>query len=245
MRERQVLAQEPGLLQAFVDLADTLADGYAAADLLRRLAGYCVTLLSAGAAGLLLADRDGKVQVIAATGDTAPLFDALRDVAGHCVDTVRTGQPVHVPDLAAISARSPEFVSQALEAGYHAAHALPLRLRDNVVGSLVLLSAEPLPETEVAAARALADVATIGILQESAVRRGKQLSGQLQHALDSRVVIEQAKGVLAHAGGIPVDTAFERLRAYSRRHNLRLTAVAEELAHAALPPGQVLRDSPR
>ncbi|MGW7534958.1 ANTAR domain-containing protein [Amycolatopsis sp. NPDC054798] len=130
-------------------------------------------------------------------------------------------------------------------AGDHCVHTFPLRLRRETLGTLVLLSPEPLSEPQLHSVRALTDVAAIGMLQERAIRRGDALTRQLQQALDSRIVIEQAKGVLANAGAIPVETAFERLRAYSRRNNLRIGAVAEAVARALLPPAQILLDPAR
>ncbi|ATY16395.1 transcriptional regulator [Amycolatopsis sp. AA4] len=233
-------SSENQLLRAFVEMADSLADDYDAADVLHRLAKYCVTLLGASAAGLLLVDQRGGLEAAAASDKTGWTLLELPDGPGP--EACRCGESVCVEDIAAAAVRWPQFARQAAEAGFRSAYALPLRLRGEVIGALTLFGQGPVPVSGPAldVARALADVATIGILQERAIRRGELLSQQLQQALNSRVVIEQAKGVLAQAGGLDMDLAFDRLRAYSRAHNERLSAVAETVVRGELRPEQVL-----
>ncbi|WP_020658912.1 GAF and ANTAR domain-containing protein [Amycolatopsis benzoatilytica] len=236
------------LLRAFVDMADTLVDDYDVADMLHRLAGYCVELLGASAAGLLLADQRGGLQVAASSHESSRLLELLQlqTEQGPCLDAYRAGEPVQVDDLTAAVDQWPLFSPAALAEGFRSVHALPLRLRRQVIGTLNLFGREtgPLGEQQLRTARALADIATIGILQERAIRRGEQLTEQLQHALTSRVVIEQAKGVVAHAGGLAMEDAFEQLRAYSRQHNERLSEVAEAVARTELSPWRVLDSEP-
>jgi transcriptional regulator with GAF, ATPase, and Fis domain len=236
--------REQQLVRAFVDMADTLVDDYDVVELLYRLAGYCVSLLGATAAGLLLSDQRGSLQVVAASDERTRLLELLQLQAdqGPCLDAYRTGVPVHAVDLAAERARWPLFVPEALAEGYRSVQAIPLRLRRQVIGALNLFGSDvtPLGQQDLDVARALADTATVGILQERAIRRGEVLTEQLQTALNSRVVIEQAKGVLFHAAGIPMDQAFERLRSYSRSHNLQLSVVAEDLARGTLDPRTIL-----
>ncbi|WP_409181002.1 GAF and ANTAR domain-containing protein [Amycolatopsis sp. VS8301801F10] len=235
---------EDELLRAFVEMADTLADEYDVAHLLHRLARYCVTLLGASAAGLLLADQRGNLEVIASSEESGRLRELLRlqTEQGPCLDAYRSGEEVAVEDLAAQAGRWPRFSPEATRAGFRSVRALPMRLRSQVIGTLNVFGRDgtPLTGAALSVAHALTDVATIGILQERAIRRRELLTEQLQHALNSRVVIEQAKGVLAHAGGLEMEAAFDRLRAYSRGSNQRLSEVAEAVASSRLRPAQVL-----
>ena len=237
-------SSENELLRAFVDMADTLVDEYDVADMLHRLARYCVTLLGASAAGLLLADQRGGLDVAASSDESSRMLELLQlqTEEGPCLDAYRSGEPVRVGDIAAEQARWPQFAREAVAAGVRSVHAVPMRLRRQVIGTLNLFGRgpDPVAGSAVNVVRALADIATIGILQERAIRKGELLTEQLQHALNSRVVIEQAKGVLAHAGGLEMEVAFDRLRAYSRAHNARLSEVAEAVARSELRPEQIL-----
>lgn len=237
-------SSENELLRAFVDMADTLVDEYDVADLLHRLAEYCVTLLGASAAGLLLADQRGGLEVAASSDESSRALELLQlqTEQGPCLDAYRSGESVRIEDLTGETARWPVFAPEAAAAGFRSVQALPLRLRGQVIGTLNLFGrgASPVAGPALSVARALADIATIGILQERAIRRGELLTEQLQHALNSRVVIEQAKGVLAHAGGLEMEAAFDRLRAYSRGNNERLSEVAGAVVRSELRPERVL-----
>ncbi|WP_410599554.1 GAF and ANTAR domain-containing protein [Amycolatopsis sp. lyj-90] len=224
-RERQVS-------RTFVSLADTLVADFDIADFLSMLTEQCVDLLGVSAAGVILLDSNGGLQVVATSSQRAELLGlfAVQTDDGPCIDCVRSGAPVSSADLSAETHRWPRFTAAAAECGFRAAHALPMRLRDQVVGVMTLLDTGiggP-DRDDIELGQALADVATIGILQQRSIERGDQLTGQLQTALDSRVVIEQAKGVLAEHGQVSMDEAFTRLRGYARTHHHRLT----ELAHA-------------
>lgn len=236
-------AREQALVSAFVDMADTLVDDYDVVELLHRLADHCVTLVGADAAGLLLADQRGGLQVMATSDERARLLELFQLQAdqGPCMDAYRTGQVIEVNDLSAARDRWPVFVPEALAEGYRSIQAVPMRLRGQVIGALNLFSrgSDPLHEQDLRVVRALADTATIGILQERAVRRGEVLTEQLQSALNSRIVIEQAKGLLAHANQIQSGEAFEQLRAYSRSHNVRFAEVAGMLLSGALQPSEL------
>ncbi|MEU6642527.1 GAF and ANTAR domain-containing protein [Saccharomonospora sp. NPDC046836] len=233
------------LIGAFVDMADTLVDDYDVVDLLQRLCTYCVTLLGATAAGILLADQRGGLQVVATSDERTRLLELLQlqNNSGPCLEAYRSGTTVEVENLNADQARWPAFAAEAMREGYRSVQAVPLRLREDVIGALDLFGQHraPLTPQNLLIARALADTATIGILQERAIRRGEVLTEQLQYALHSRISIEQAKGVLAHAGRLPMDEAFNRLRRYSRNHGQRLSVVAERLARGALRPEELLR----
>lgn len=239
------MSREHLLAEAFVELADTLVDDYDVVDLLDRLAGHSVRLLEVTAAGLLLDDQRGHgLRVIAASTEQTRLLELfqLQTDEGPCLDCVATGQSVSVPDLGAATVRWPQFAPVAIQQGFHAVHALPLRLRDQTIGALNLFHNQPtsLAAHDLQLAQALADAATIGILHERAIRRSETLIEQLQTALNSRVIIEQAKGFLAHRGGIGVDQAFDLLRAYARSNNLRLSDTAlrviegGDIVHAVL-----------
>jgi GAF domain-containing protein len=239
------MAQQQQLAEAFVDLADTLVDQYDVVEFMHRLSDHCVTLLDAAAAGLLLADHRGNLSVIAASAEETRLLELfqLQNDEGPCLDCYRTGHPVSVGDLAAESERWPRFSKHAHEQGFRSVHALPMRLRDHTIGTLNLFGSKagPMPEQDLRVAQALADVATIGILQERAIHRAEILAEQLQSALNSRVVIEQAKGLLAANGDLSMDEAFLRLRAHARNNNLRLSALAADLIERRTSAEQVAR----
>lgn len=239
--------RETRLLQAFVQMADTLVDDYDVADVLHQLVEHCVQLLDAAAAGLLLSDQRGGLRVMASSTEQTWLLELFQIQAneGPCLDCVRSGELVHVADLATMTDRWPRFAPEALEQGFVSVHAIPLRLRQDTIGALNLFGRHPgsMPEADVDAARALADTATIGILQERAIHRGEVLTEQLQTALNNRIVIEQAKGVLSYATQLDMEGTFQALRAYSRNNNTRLTEIARQLVTGALAPQDIVTDS--
>ena len=217
--------------ETFVELADTLVDDYDVIDFLDRLAARVVELLDVGACGLVLGDHTGTLSMVAASSEQSRLLELfqLQNDEGPCLDCHRTGNPVHHPDLASAHDRWPLFAPAARDAGFRAVHALPMRLRDTAIGALNLFNPQPgsLPPDLLDLGQALADIATIAILHERTVRHYETVVEQLQAALDSRILIEQAKGVLAERLGLTVDVAFGMLRGHARRHNLRLRDVAQ------------------
>jgi len=230
--------------RAFVALADTLVDDYDIIDLLDRLIGFTVELLDADAAGIVLADARGELRAVAASSEAAELMELLQlqSSEGPCLECYHRVAPISVPDLHETTTRWPVFTTALAEHGiFRSVHALPLRLRRQAIGALNLFHSSPgaLPVTDLALGQALADVATIGILQERAIRRREVLNEQLQTALNSRVVIEQAKGVLAQNGRFGMDEAFDRLRGYARASNARLADVARKIATGVLDPAEV------
>jgi transcriptional regulator with GAF, ATPase, and Fis domain len=245
------MSQPPGgrerlISRAFVALADTLVDDYDVIDLLDRLVGYSVALLDADAAGIMLADTRRQLHAVAASSEDAALMELLQLQAeqGPCVECFHSAAPVSAPDLTEATTRWPRFVAAARAWGAFASvHALPLRLRGQAIGALNLLHRTPgsLPEDDLALGQTLADIATIGILQERAIRRTEVVNEQLQTALRSRVIIEQAKGVLAQHSGLAMDEAFNQLRGYVRAHNLRLADVAGQIATGQLDPNALSR----
>lgn len=218
------------LSDTFVGLADTMVDDFDVIDFLHMLTDRSVQLLSVSAAGVMLADPRGALRVAAASSDEAGLLELfqIQNDQGPCLDCFRTGQPVTATDLAGPGQRWSRFAAAAARAGFGTVHALPMRLRDKVIGALNLFSAGsgPLGPADLRIGQALADVATIGLLQERNIRRSETLAEQLQAALNSRVVIEQAKGKLAERLGLDMDQAFSLLREHARRTNQRLTDVA-------------------
>ncbi|HEV3356386.1 MAG TPA: GAF and ANTAR domain-containing protein [Pseudonocardiaceae bacterium] len=217
------------LVETFVDLADTLVDDFDVIDFLHVLVERCVELLDVDAAGLLLADQHGQLQLIASSNDQVRLLELfqLQNDQGPCLDAFNTGSQVSNADMSA-TAPWPRFSAAAIAAGFAAVDALPMRLRSDVIGALNLFRTHPgeLTDLTLRTARALADVATIGILQERSIRHHEVLTEQLQAALNSRVIIEQAKGLIAERLDVDMNAAFAVLRGYARSRNLKLGAVA-------------------
>ena len=232
------ITREARLLHTFVTLADTLVDDYDVVDLLQSLVDACRDLLNTTAAGILLADQSGDLELVASTSEASRIVEIMQLAAhdGPCIECYRTGAAVSVPSIADSPARWADFRDSALAQGFESTEAIPLRLREATIGTLNLLRSEagPAPEADMVAARAFADVATIGILHERSLRESEVLSGQLQLALNSRVVIEQAKGVVSFTNSVPVDEAFELIRAHARRHQLPLRDVAARLVRREL-----------
>jgi ANTAR domain/GAF domain len=211
-------------------LADTLVDDFDVIDFLDMLAGRCVELLEVTATGLLLADQRGTLSLVAASTEQARTLELLQlqTREGPCLDCFRTGEPVRCSDLAAGVGRWPRFAPAAVETGFSALHALPMRLRETVIGALNHFTASPgtLRADAVELGQALANVATIGILHERSHRHRELVVEQLQTALDSRIAVEQAKGVLAERLQVTVAEAFVLLRNHARRSNQRLVELA-------------------
>jgi GAF domain-containing protein len=227
------MPREALLARTFVELADTLVDDFDVVELLTLLAHRCVEMLDCDAAGLMLVAPEGDLRVVASSSEemrVVELFE-LQAQEGPCPDTYRTGEPVLTPDLAADKAHWPRFAPVAMEAGFRSAQALPMRLRGVTIGALNLFRTElgNLEDADVDAAQALADVATIAILQHRAAVQAHLVVDQLNHALNSRVMIEQAKGILAERAGLDMEGAFAWLRNHARNHNLLLVDVAQAI----------------
>ncbi len=225
--------REAEIIRTFATLADSLVGGFDAVDLLQTLVERSAALLDATDAGILLADGTGRLEVVASTDERAQLVELMQlgHDGGPCVECFTSGVAVSIPNIGALHDRWPLFRSAAVAQGFHALHAVPLRLRDKTIGSLNLFrdQAGELGEFDIVAAQALADVATIGILQERAVRESDVVTQQLQRALDSRVIIEQAKGVVAYVSEVSVDEAFRLIRAYARDQQRGIVEVASDI----------------
>src|SRR6202142_3459192 len=219
------------LSDTFVELTDTMVVGFDVIDFMHMLTNRSVELLDVSAAGLLLADPRGELRVVAASSEAARLLELfqIQNDEGPCLECFRSGQPVQVPDLAVVAHRWPQFAPAAGRAGFAAVQALPMRLRAQVVGALNLFrtAAGAFDPADIRVGQALADVATISLLQERNMRHSDTLNEQLQTALNSRVIIEQAKGKLAERLGLDMDHAFGLLRESARTSNRRLSDVAQ------------------
>jgi GAF domain-containing protein len=224
-------SREQRINEAFVRVADTLMDSYDVVDLLSSLVKECVDLLDVQAGGLLIVDRAGNLELIASTSEDAEFVEIMQVAAGAgpCVECFTTGLPISVSDLDDTGDRWPEFRKAAAEKGFRSVHATPMRLRGEVIGAMNLLSTSvgTLDERDEKLAQALADVAILGILQERSQRDPAFVAEQLHLALDSRVMVEQAKGVLAYSQNVNMDEAFNMLRAFARADGRTLRQVAE------------------
>ncbi|GIE90953.1 GAF and ANTAR domain-containing protein [Actinoplanes regularis] len=223
---------QPPLSDVFIEMADTLVDDFDVLDFLHTLTERCVELLGVTAAGLMLTDGAGNLQVVAASSERTRLLELfqLQTDEGPCVDCFRTGTAVSVDDLTT-ARRWPRFTTAASQAGFAAVHALPMKLRTEVIGALNLFETEPgaLDQEKLRVGQALADIATVGLLQQRAIHARDVLTEQLQAALNSRVLIEQAKGLLAERLQIDVAQAFTILRSTARNHNRKLSDLAQAL----------------
>jgi transcriptional regulator with GAF, ATPase, and Fis domain len=234
------------LSATFVELTDTMVAGFDVIDFLHMLTGRSVQLLDVSAAGLLLADPRGQLRLVAASSEAVRLVELfqLQNDQGPCLDCFRSGRPVGAADLTAEAGRWPRFAAAAQDAGFCAVQALPMRLREQVIGALNLFRAVPGPfdPAGLRVGQAMADVATISLLHERSVRRSDTLNEQLQTALNSRVIIEQAKGKLAERLGLDMEQAFNLLRDRARTSNRRLSEVAQAFIDGTetltgMPPG--------
>lgn len=218
------------LAKVFVEVADTLIDEFDLIEFLQMLTDRVAGLVYDSTAGLLLADPRGHLQFMAASDENTKLLELyqLQNQEGPCLDAYRTAEPVINTDLRGAGTRWPRFAPHANAAGYRSVHAFPLRLRSEVIGALGVFGTAvgDFDDTDTQIVQALTDVAAIGLLQQRAISRGEIFTEQLQGALNSRIVIEQAKGAIAQVHNVDVDVAFNLIRAYARRNNRRLSDVA-------------------
>jgi GAF domain-containing protein len=237
--------REARLVQTLVELADTLVDDFDVIEFLHLLTLRATELLDAVEAGLLLADPGGHLQLMASSSERTRALELfqLQNEEGPCLDCFRTGQPVIAEDLDAERDRWPRFVPEACQDGFASVHAVPLRLRQDVIGALGLFGATAgrLSDADLMACQGMAHIATISLLNQRTIGEAHTATNQLQFALNSRVVIEQAKGVLAERGGIDMDEAFQTLRQYARSHNERLSDLAEAVVHRGVKITELVR----
>jgi len=233
MKSKQAMLGE-----TMVTLADNLVTDFDVVELLTMLADRCVSILGVSAAGLMLAGPDGALRVIASSSEQMRLLELfeLQTEQGPCLECFQTGEAVTQYDLAAATARWPKFAREAISNGFHSVHALPMRLRDNVIGALSLFQTdlEGIDGEGLQTARAFADVATIAILQYRATVESHEIMDQLNTALNTRIVIEQAKGIVSERESLDMEHAFAALRSYARNNNLRLADVAASVVTGTL-----------
>lgn len=237
--------REARLAQALVELADNLVTDFDIVELLTRLTDSCVEVLDVTAAGIMLAGPDEGLRVLASSSETMRLLELfeLQAQEGPCLECFRTGKTVGNSNLANAEARWPRFAPEARDAGFGSVYALPMRLRESVIGALNLFHADPgyMSQADLDAGQALADIATIAILQHRASREAQVLNEQLSYALNSRIVIEQAKGMISERETLEMDAAFHLLRNHARNHNLRLADVAASITVGTLSPSKLDR----
>jgi GAF domain-containing protein len=239
--------REEKLARTLVELADTLVADFDVVELLTLLTHRCVDVLNVSAAGLMLVAPEGDLRVMASSSETMRVLELfeLQSQEGPCLDCYRTGLPVVNQDLTTVNGRWPRFAEEALAAGFRSVHALPMRLRGVVLGALNLFFVEPgdMLQVDIEAAQAMADVATIAILQHRAALEAQILNEQLNYALNSRIVIEQAKGMVAERENLNMEQAFALLRNHARNHNLRLVDVARDIITARMAVAALDRPS--
>ncbi|ARZ69344.1 transcriptional regulator [Streptomyces albireticuli] len=239
------MASQQRTLEILVEAVDSLIDDFDLIDFLHRLATRCVELLDIDAVGVMIVDPFGELQVIAASDEHTRLLElfALQHDQGPCVRCYRTGHAQLDIDLESPGATVEfgPFAARAREAGFRTTHAIPMRLRHQIIGALNLFHsrAEKISESDAQLAQALADVATIAILQQRTIEQGNVDKAQLQAALHSRVVIEQAKGVLAERWQVGLDEAFEALRSYARPRRLRMADLAQRVVQGTLDTAEL------
>ena len=241
------MPRESRVIATLVELADNLVDNFDIIDLLTTLSARCVETFDVDAAGVMLASPGGELQYVASSIESMRILELFQLQAneGPCVDCFRDGKAIINHALHANDDRWPLFTPQALAFGFHSVPCMPLRLRGRTVGALNLFRTEEgvLSDEDVILAQGLADVATIALLQHQTALDARMLNDQLSNALNSRIIIEQAKGIVGQATNCNMDEAFDRLRAHSRNHNLRLTDVARSLVTGELSPEEL--DAPR
>jgi transcriptional regulator with GAF, ATPase, and Fis domain len=239
------MEREELLVDTLVTLADTLVDSYDLIDFMQTLAERCVEILDVSEAGIMLADADGNLRHVACSSEEMRLVELfeLQVGEGPCFDAYHTHAAVGCESLQDAEARWPLFTPHARESGFESVSAVPMRLRSEIVGALNLFSTRStsLNQHDLAVAQALADIATIGILQQRAIHDSRAFSAQLEAALDSRIVIEQAKGIVAERNQVGVDEAFQQIRRFARNHNRLLSETARQIIAGALVPSTLTR----
>lgn len=236
--------REHGVTEAFVRLANSLVGEFDMIELLSGLTTECAQLLDIASAGLLLADERGVLHVVAASSEATRLLEIyqLQRDEGPCLDCFHSGRPVSVADLEEHRTRWPHFVEVATSAGFASVHAVPMRLRTNVLGALGLFGTTTggLDDEDLELAQALAHVASIALVNGSAPVDSTAIGAALSSTLRSRATLEQAKGLLSYAGNVDMDQAFTVMRSYSRDNSVALSVLAESLVHRKIDARTVL-----
>ena len=231
------------IVSTLVELADSLVDEFDVVELLTVLSGRCVEALDVSAAGVMLAAPGGGLQVVAASSEAMRELELFQLQAneGPCLDCFVSGEPIVNLELSTVDGRWPHFAPRAIADGFHSVHSLPMRVRGRSIGALNMFRSDvgALNESDVAAGQALADVATIAILQHQNAVDAQTINEQLNQALNSRIIIEQAKGRISEAAGLDIEQAFRRLRMHARCHHMRLADLARGVADGTIDPGSL------
>ncbi|MBA3652690.1 MAG: GAF and ANTAR domain-containing protein [Actinobacteria bacterium] len=242
------MPREALLARTLVELADTLVDDFDVVELLTLLSDRCVEVLDADTAGLMLAAPQGDLRVMASSSEAMRVLELfeIQSQEGPCLDAYRTGERIVNQDLQAVNGRWPRFAAEALDAGFHSVHALPMRLRGSVIGALNLFRSDAgeMTDADVHVAQAFADVATIAILQHRAAQEAQTINEQLNRALNSRIIIEQAKGMVSERLDVDMEQAFTTLRSHARNNNLRLADLAEAVIAGTVPASSLVAPAP-
>jgi len=241
--EKSIDGHTVSVAQSFEALTEKLVDGFSTTDLLDRLASDCVDLLDADAAAVVLLNQDGTLEVASSSDDVARALQTVlvETHTGPCLEAFRTGEPISVDSLSEMGHAAPALRAALEHDGYSSVYAIPMRLRSDTIGALNLFNRQaPLSETGRRLAGALAHVATIAIVHQRRLAQATELAEQLQSALQTRIAIERAIGVLAEHGGIDMGAAFDALRGYARAHRLKLRLVAEQVVSRELEPGRLV-----
>jgi GAF domain-containing protein len=244
----KLVTREEQIVSTFVELSDAMVDDFDIVEFLHRVVRRTMELLGCAEVGLLLANTTGRLQVMASSSERSEALELLQseNEEGPCFESYRGSRLVFSEDLEQDRGRWPSFVPAALDRGISSVHAIPMRVRGETIGTLNLFGAEggQLKGRDVPLGQGMADIAAVAILQERAVREARDVVEQLQHALNSRVLIEQAKGVLAERAHVSVDVAFACVHAYSRAHNRRLSDVARDVVEGRLDDRALMELSP-
>jgi GAF domain-containing protein len=237
------MARESLLIASLVEIADNLVDDYDVIDVLTVLTDRCVQAVDVDAAGVMLVSPEGELQFVASSSESMRVLELfqIQVAEGPCVDCYRSGSAIVNHALSENDGRWPLFTPRALARGFRSVHCLPMRLRGRTIGALNLFRTHlgPLADEDVVVAQGLADVATIAILQHQSSLNANTLNSQLSNALNSRIIIEQAKGMICQASDCPMDEAFSRLRAHARNHNEGLTELAARIVERVMMPGEL------
>jgi len=234
------MSRQQHVVRVFLELADTLVEDFDVIDFLHQMTVRCRELLEVSDAAVFLSHSESRLHSPAPC-TSGPLLQRVLEAAcgqGPAVDAHRTARPVTVRDPADAAARWPQFAPRLRQAGYVRATALPMRLREENLGSLLLLHTGDLPLTaeDLGLAQAFADAAAIGLVHARTISRQHAVNEQLHTALQSRIVIEQAKGILAARCGVTLNQAFEAIRRYARHHRILLRNVARDVIDTGLTP---------
>ncbi|HEY7931671.1 MAG TPA: GAF and ANTAR domain-containing protein [Acidimicrobiales bacterium] len=243
------MARETLIIETLIDLADNLVDNYDVIDVLTLLSDRCTEALDVDATGVMLASPSGELQFVASSSESMRILELfqIQTEEGPCVDSYHRGEPVIVDSLYETNERWPRFAPAALAHGFQSVHSLPMKLRGRTIGALNLFRSEPgmLGAEDVYLAQGLAHVATIAILQHRTALDASTLNAQLGYALNSRIIIEQAKGMVAQTMNVDMDHAFATIRGYSRDHNVGLTIVASQIVERELSSATIATPRPK